>query len=129
MSTRNVSTVLGPDLVIDGNVMSQRDVHVRGVFKGTLKARTLVVENGGAIDGNVEAETVVIDGSFSGNLVARSVSLGRTGSISADITYVSMEMENGATFNGHARRTDTFEAGISDDGAAVPVLKLVQPKK
>jgi cytoskeletal protein CcmA (bactofilin family) len=108
--SRGISSIFGPGLTIEGNVTSKGDVYVLGAFTGTVNAHKLTIEKSGAIDGNVEAESVVIDGSFSGNLTATSVSLGRTASVNADIVYVSMEMQSGAVHCGAARHVDIIEA-------------------
>jgi cytoskeletal protein CcmA (bactofilin family) len=123
--SRGIASVLGPDLKIEGNIVSAGEVFVLGAFSGTLTARKLTVEKGGTIDGNVEVEVAVINGTFSGHLSATSVSLGRTALVSADITYVAMEMEPGAVHCGLSRHVNSLEAHSANGAAPAPVLELI----
>ena len=76
--SRAIPLVLGTDCKIDGNIISEGEVHILGAFKGNLAARKLTLGEGGTIEGKVEAESVLINGNFSGSLSAKSVVLGKT---------------------------------------------------
>jgi cytoskeletal protein CcmA (bactofilin family) len=121
--SRGTASVLGPDLRFEGKITSAGDVFVLGTLQGTVNARKLTIDKNGTMEGDVEAEAVVIHGSFSGNLTAGSVSLHRGASVNADITYVSMEVEPGAVHCGHSRHVDHFDAKPVRDAA--PVLELI----
>lgn len=95
------------------------------MLTGTVAASKLTIDKGGTVDGNVEADTVVIDGTFSGTLVAGSVCLGRTASVNANITYVSMEMHAGAVHCGQSRRVDSIKTKTANSQRAGPVLELI----
>jgi cytoskeletal protein CcmA (bactofilin family) len=124
--SRGIASILGRDLKIEGKITSNGEVLVLGSLKGTLTARTLTVERGGIFDGDVEAETVAINGEFSGSVTAESVRLGRTASVTADITYVSMEMNPGSIHCGQSRHVDHVEAKAAHGEAPAPVLKPIR---
>ena len=104
--SRAIPLVLGTDCKIDGNIISEGEVHILGAFKGNLAARKLTLGEGGTIEGKVEAESVLINGNFSGSLSAKSVVLGKTSSVAADIIYLSMKVETGAVYDGYARHVN-----------------------
>ena len=104
--SRAIPLILGTDCKIDGNIISEGEVHILGAFKGNLAARKLTLGKGGTIEGKIEAESVLINGNFSGSLSAKSVVLGKTASVTADIIYLSMKMETGAVYDGYARHVN-----------------------
>lgn len=120
--SRAVPSILNADLTIVGNIMSKGEVHILGALKGDLTADKLTLGEGGTIEGKIEAETAVINGNVSGSISAKSVLLGRTASVTADIVYVSMGMETGAVHNGHARHVDGVET-ISGEVMELPITK------
>ncbi len=125
--SRGIVSVIGADLRIEGNITTNGDVIVLGALTGTVTAHKLTVEKGGTIDGDAKAEIVVINGKFSGNLASGSVSLGRTASVNADVTYVSMEMQTGGVLRGQVRHVDSINARIANGETAAPVLELIRP--
>lgn len=122
--SRGIASVLGPDLKFEGKITSGGEIFVLGQLQGTVLARKLTIDKGGTMEGDVEAEAVVIDGAFSGNVMAQSVSLRQGASVNADITYVSIEIEAGAIHCGQSRHVDQFEPRASREASA-PVLELI----
>jgi cytoskeletal protein CcmA (bactofilin family) len=122
---RGVPSVIGPDLKMEGKIVTEGDVLILGTLTGIVCARTLTVGKGGMIDGHVEAETVVIDGSLSGSLTATSVLLGRTASVYADMTYVSMEMQSGAILSGTSRHVDCIKAAATNEQTPTSQLEFI----
>lgn len=122
--SRGIASVLGPDLKFEGKITTAGEIFVLGQLQGTVLARKLTIDRGGTMEGDVEAEAVVIDGAFSVNVTARSVSLRQGASVNADITYVSMEIEAGAIHCGQSRHVGHFEPKANREGFA-PVLELI----
>ncbi len=126
--SRGVPSILGADCKIDGNIISEGEVHILGAVKGNLIARKLTLGKGGTIEGKVEAESAVLNGNFSGSLSAKSVVLGQTASVTADIIYLSMEMERGAVYNGHARHVNDVEINTGEV-TELPITEREQIRK
>lgn len=106
--SRVVTTVLGTALEMEGNITSDGEVIFHGTFKGNLIANKLTLGKDAVVEGRIDAQAVVINGAFSGILSSTSVFLSRTASVNADVTCVSMEMEAGAVYSGHARHVDVI---------------------
>lgn len=113
--SRTVVSILGEGLEIEGDVISDGEVCVFGTLKGNVTARKLVLGRHGTIDGRIEAEGVFIDGTFSGSLLSKTIFIGQTASVTADITYVSMEIRSGAIHNGRATQVDRVDAVATDN--------------
>jgi cytoskeletal protein CcmA (bactofilin family) len=119
-------SILSGDLKIEGDIVSEGELHISGSVKGDVAARKLTLAEGGSITGTVEAEVAVIAGSLSGRLTATSVTLAATAHVVADIVHVSLLIEQGAVFEGFSRRVDSIEAAIDDDARA-PQPRLNAP--
>jgi len=107
-------SILSADLKIEGDVVSQGDLHINGSIKGDVVAHRLTLGEGGSITGTVEVDVAVIAGNLAGQITATSVTLASTARVVADITHVSLLIEEGAVFEGFSRRVDTIE-GIAED--------------
>jgi len=107
-------SILSSDLKIEGDVVSQGELHISGSIKGDVVARKLTLGEGGSITGSVEADVAVIAGNLAGRLTATSVVLARTSKVTADVTHVSLSIEQGAQFEGFSRKVETIEAGGND---------------
>ena len=118
-------SILSGDLRIEGDIVSDGELHISGSIKGDVVARKLTLAAGGSITGTVEAEVAVIAGTLAGRLTATSVTLAGTAHVVADITHVSLLIEQGAVFEGFSRRVDTIEA-VTDDVPA-PQPRLTAP--
>lgn len=114
-------SILSSDLKIEGDIVSQGELHISGSVKGDVVTRKLTLGEGGSITGAVEADVAVIAGNLAGRLTASSVVLARTARVVADVTHVSLSIEQGAVFEGFSRRVDTIEA-VAEDTVRTPRL-------
>lgn len=96
------TTVIGPALVIDGELSADEDLVVEGVFRGALQlGRGLVVEASGRVEADVSADSAVIGGQVKGNVVARrKVELRPNACLIGDIKAARVVIAEGATFRG-----------------------------
>jgi cytoskeletal protein CcmA (bactofilin family) len=119
--SRAAPSILSSDLKIDGDIVSQGELHIGGSVKGNVVARDLTLAEGGSVTGTVEADIAVIAGNLVGRLTATSVVLARTARLAADITHVSLTTEPGASFEGVSRHVDAIGA-VADDASRTPRL-------
>jgi len=119
-------SILSEDLKIEGDIVSQGELHISGSVKGDVVARKLTLAEGGAITGAVEADVAIIAGNLAGRLTATSAVLARTAHVTADVTHVSLTIEQGAVFEGFSRRVDTIEA-VASDTVRTPRLSAPMP--
>jgi len=115
-------SILSSDLKIEGDIVSDGELHISGAVKGDVVARKLTLAAGGSITGTVEVDVAVIAGNVAGRLTATSVTLAGTAHVVADITHVSLLIEQGAVFEGFSRRVDTIEAAADVDARPMPRL-------
>jgi cytoskeletal protein CcmA (bactofilin family) len=115
-------SILSADVKIEGDVVSEGELHISGSIKGDVVAKKLILAEGGSVTGTVEADVAVIAGNLSGRLTATSVTLAATAHVVADIVHVSLLIEQGAVFEGFSRRVDTIEAAADDAPSPQPRL-------
>jgi cytoskeletal protein CcmA (bactofilin family) len=72
---------------------------VLGRFEGDIAVEgTITVGEGGYVDANISAGTIVIDGDVRGNLSAdTNVEIGATGSLTGSVKSAAMSASSGAT--------------------------------
>ncbi len=89
---------------IEGQVVFDHISRVHGVLVGEVRAKegsTLVLAETAVVEGNIEADTLLIDGYVHGNVAAKSkVLISRTGRVVGNIKAPSIVMEFGSYFEG-----------------------------
>ena len=96
------TSVLSEKVKIEGEIQGDEDLHVDGNFKGTIKLRgNIFVSQNGAVEADVEANNVIIQGKITGNVVARSqLEIQSSGQLLGDCTAQSIDIKEGAVFDG-----------------------------
>ena len=116
-------SILSSDLKVEGDIVSAGDLHISGSVTGDVVERKLTLDDGASITGSVKADGAVIGGNLAGRLAATSVTLGSTAHIAADVTHVSLVVEEGAVFQGFSRHVETIEAVTESPLRSLPQLK------
>jgi cytoskeletal protein CcmA (bactofilin family) len=98
-------TVIDASVAIVGDLRSEGDVQLDGHLCGNVECRQLIVGPDAAITGAIVAEEVVARGRITGTIRARSVILQDTARVESDIVYRLLAVDEGATFEGSARRS------------------------
>jgi cytoskeletal protein CcmA (bactofilin family) len=114
------ASVIGVDLVIQGNLTSKGEVHIEGEVQGDIYATNVVIGERARVTGGVIAEECVIRGHLLGTVRGRRVLLQGSSHVEGDIYHQTMAIEQGAFFEGKSRRTDDPLAGLSRPERAAP---------
>src|SRR5690348_8730312 len=83
-------SILSDDLTIEGDIVSEGELHINGTVNGDVTAGKLTLGKEGAITGTIEVDDAIIGGRLAGRLTATSVLLLGTARVTADITHVSL---------------------------------------
>ena len=95
-------TIIGPTLVVDGEISGTDDLVIRGLVKGSVKldAGVLLAE-GGLVEGRVEGTTVDVAGIMKGDVSARErCQIQAGGKMLGDIRSQRILISDGALFRG-----------------------------
>ena len=117
-------SILSSDLVLTGSIVSDGEIQLDGQVDGDVKAGSLIIGEDASVNGEVQAETVVIRGKVNGSVRARQVQLASTARIEGDIVHAALSVESGAFFDGHCRHsTDPLKDSSAAPAAAAPTVK------
>ncbi len=118
-ATKMVTSIIGEDLKIVGNMSSKGDVQVDGEIEGDIHCASLLLGDKSKVQGSVVAEDVVLRGKVLGSVRSLRVTLQAQSHVEGDIFHQSLAIEQGAYFEGKSRRSDDplGEAKSSKKGA------------
>ena len=104
---------MGPNDILEGKLTYEGHVHVDGRAEGELRVSgNIEVASGAKVKALLEASNVTIKGDVEGTLNARDkLVLGKNGKLSGDVTVRRLQIEDGASLNGHVRMGDFEHQG------------------
>ena len=99
MAAPSVS-VLGPDIVVSGDLTATADLHLDGKVSGDITCAALVQGEASEVTGMVVAESARIAGRIKGSIAAGVLVIQKTARIEGDVTYGALTIEEGAQVDG-----------------------------
>lgn len=117
---------ISSDLVIEGNIISDGELHIDGSVQGDVQVNVCVIEANGVVQGSISAGMVVVRGKVFGPINAVEVHLHAGAHVEGDVTNETISVENGAQIYGSIRRAEAQEAKpapIDRDNLFQPVEK------
>ena len=104
---------MGPNDSLEGKLTYEGHVHVDGRAEGELHVSgNIEVASGAKVKAYLEASNVTIKGDVEGSLNARDkLVLGKNAKLSGDVTVRRLQIEDGASLNGHVKMGDFEQQG------------------
>ena len=103
---RNTPSVIGPDLTINGNLVSKGEVQIDGEVQGDIQGTYVVIGEKARITGGIVGEEIVVRGHVMGSVRGKRVMLQSSSHVEGDIFHQALAIEQGAFFEGKSRRSD-----------------------
>lgn len=100
---RGMFSVIGPDMVITGNISATADLHIDGRVDGDVQCSNLVQGHDSRITGAVSAENARLAGAIEGSVSVRQLTIERAARIVGDVEYESIAIETGASIDGRLK--------------------------
>lgn len=99
------TTVIGPDAVFKGELAFEKGVRVDGKIEGKISTKGyLGVSQGGKLQADVDAGSIIVEGQVTGNLSASDrVELRKTARLKGDIRASKLLVAEGAAFTGQCQ--------------------------
>ena len=123
-----IKSLIAQGTRIEGNMKFTEGLRVDGEVYGDIQSTTedagslLVISEQAIVQGALSADHVIINGTVRGPVHARELlELQPKAKIEGDVSYVSLEMHQGATISGQLRPLTVAGAEGSEDK---PLLKL-----
>ena len=104
---------MGPNDVLEGKLIYDGHVHVDGRAEGEFRVTgNLDVASGATAKILIEAANVTVKGVVEGSVAARDkLTLGKNARLSGDIVVRRLQIDDGASLNGHVRMGDFEQHG------------------
>lgn len=95
-------TIIGPTVVIDGEITGTDDLKVRGMVRGKVRLKgTILVAEGGLVEGQIEGTVVDVAGIMKGDATAKErCQIKAGGKMLGDIRSQRILISDGALFRG-----------------------------
>jgi cytoskeletal protein CcmA (bactofilin family) len=99
---------MGPGDVLEGKLIYDGSIHADGRVEGEVRVTgNIDVANGATIKALLEGNNVTLKGQIEGAVTARDkLTLGKNARLNGDITVRRLQIDDGATLNGHVRMGD-----------------------
>ncbi len=121
--TTKISTLIGQDTEVRGDVHFSGGLHIDGVIKGNVIASdendaVLTLSENGSIEGEVRVPNMVLNGAVAGDVYApERIELAVKARISGNVYYNLIEMAIGAEVNGNLVHKDNMKPMLEYDAS------------
>jgi len=101
LDLQSISTLISEDCILDGNLKAPAFARIDGQVTGDVMVdEGLILGEKGSISGNVITKEMVVYGCITGNLQVNSLEIKASGKITGEIRTQTLQVENGAVYNG-----------------------------
>jgi len=98
---RAIETIIGPNAYFKGDIQSDGNIRIDGIFEGHIDvAGNLVIWETAKVIAEISANNISISGAVKGNITGNKVEILRSGRVWGDLTVKSLILEEGAYFRG-----------------------------
>lgn len=105
-SSVEAPSIISQGLTIIGNMVSTGDMQIDGAVTGDIVGHKVTVGESARVDGDIQADEVMIRGMVNGRIRAKTVAFAHTARVTGDVIHAAMSMEAGARLDGHVRQVD-----------------------
>ncbi|HEX5998410.1 MAG TPA: polymer-forming cytoskeletal protein [Hyphomicrobiaceae bacterium] len=99
-------SVIDISLTIVGDLDTEGDVRLDGRVCGNVRCAQLIVDKDASITGGIVATEAIIRGRIMGTIRANTVVIQGSAQVESEITYGSLAIDDGASFEGAVRHSD-----------------------
>ena len=92
---------ISEDITITGDLTCEGPVELWGTIKGDIAAIRLEIMSGGRVEGNVEAEELIVHGEHDGAATCTSIEIYAGAVLRSNVTARSLACERGARISGN----------------------------
>ena len=112
MSQPPRSTVIGQDLIVQGQIRNCGQLDVYGYIVGSVAAERLCIHPGGRVNGTVTVGDVEVNGLLQGDVSVKNlIAIGSTGNVNGNVRYGRITMAAGGELSAEVRNVPPEVAG------------------
>jgi cytoskeletal protein CcmA (bactofilin family) len=131
-ASSGTTSLISRQVVVEGEISGEENLHVDGRINGSIRLTgDLFIGASGVVEAEVEARNVVVQGAVTGKVVARQqLEVQPSGRFSGECTAASIQIHEGAVFEGLSRMTANSRRLAKPQPADDPVPKSpIQPSE
>ena len=115
-----VRSLISDGVEFHGNVRVKDGIKIEGFVNGNVEVASgvLWIDGGGAVTGDIVADTAFINGRVDGTVRCRQILVGPSGRINGRVEYVDMHWNQGAVIRGELAQIESSAA----DPVVVPTV-------
>ncbi len=106
IDTAEIKSILAEGLRIDGNITAEGKIRIDGTVNGNVKGDFIIIGQSSKINGDIEAERLVVMGEVKGNVKGSSVEIKASAKVKGDLTVKEISVEPGASIEGKVQTGD-----------------------
>lgn len=127
-SNDSMSTILGVDARLQGALTVEGSIRIDGHFTGIIKgSATVTIGPRGEVNGDVQADAVIIAGKVKGSVVGKSrMVLEHSAAIEGDIATKQLIISEGANLNGQCGMTESVVKQLLDRQQQADVIEILK---
>lgn len=116
---KEIETIIGPSVKVEGDFVGEGNVIVEGIVSGNLRTnKNLKVGERSKILANIKATNALISGEINGNIsIEGTLELTGTAKVHGDIKAKTIVIAAGAIFNGKCEMGEVNAKPVKDKGA------------
>ncbi|ENG4187127.1 polymer-forming cytoskeletal protein [Providencia rettgeri] len=105
ISEEKSNTIISRDVIFEGNITSNEQVHIYGKVIGNIigKNNTVKVMLNGQVTGNITSKELIVNGRVEGECLSDSISIENNGEIHGTIQYSNLSIKKGGILSGQAK--------------------------
>lgn len=115
-----ISSIISNEMRVTGDINFKGKARIDGEVQGDIRGEYLVISESGAIQGNLDLETLICHGKVEGDIKAEQITAHSTASINGCLTAANLTVETGATLEGE------LKAARREQATAPPLARVAQ---
>jgi cytoskeletal protein CcmA (bactofilin family) len=126
--TSRISTVIGEETEVHGDIIFGGGLHIDGTVKGNVAVQgqadaMLTVSELGVVEGDIKVPNIVLNGKVSGDVYSSGhLELAEKAEINGNVYYSLLEMSMGASVNGSmVHSIETMKTAVPVESASEEV--------
>jgi cytoskeletal protein CcmA (bactofilin family) len=122
-------TVIGAHTSLKGEIQSQANVRIDGMFDGAIDVQgNMMIGETARINADIHTNNITISGAIHGNVFGNKVQLTRTARVWGDINAASITTEEGAYIDGKITMAGHPAAkGLDQPALSAPEVSILRP--
>lgn len=123
---RDIPSIFGRDVVIEGTVYANGDIQIDGRIKGDIKSKSLTIGKDAVIEGNVIADNITVQGRVMGKVIADKIRLHERAHVEGDVVHNLLTIDLGAFISGYCRNRDAADKSKKFSGVSKGTSRFEQ---